>query len=203
MDIMGMLWDLPMKCRDFIMDIMGFNRQLEIHGDSPSWVSKNGGEIQKCPHGGLVHDGLVGFESSKTRDFPAHVATKDGIFLWFFLVAKIPWGWCSKSPACYDLATIWPLFLGGIVCQTWLANDDFLSNPTSFFPALGVVFMSRGLVRYVRWPSAFTGRLEILEAGLTSWKLGLKHISILLQAILSILGSKTEYQGEVGDQMEL
>ena len=65
MDIMGMLWDLPIKCRDFIMDIMGFNCQpLEIHGDSPSWVSKNGGEIHPCPHGGLVHDGLVGFESS-------------------------------------------------------------------------------------------------------------------------------------------
>jgi hypothetical protein len=42
-------------------------------------------------------------------------------FKWFFVVKKqIPWRCCSKSPGCYDLAS----FFWGIVCQTWLANED-------------------------------------------------------------------------------
>ena len=137
MDIMGMLWDLPIKCRDFIMDIMGFNCQpLEIHGDSPSWVSKNGGEIHPCPHGGLVHDGLVGFESSNNSL---------GIFLPMLkqrMVFFCDFLWWKKrfqevGVPKVQHPTIWRrfglFFLGGSFARhDWqTSRGPFLSNPTS------------------------------------------------------------------------
>ena len=113
---------------------------------------------------------------------------KDGIFLSDFL-------WWKKRfhdvavPKVQD-ATIWPLFFGGSFARHDWQTRTYFEQPNilNFLATNGVVFMSRGLVRYVRWPSAENiGHLEILEAGLTSWKLGLKHISILLQAILGSL----------------